>query len=81
MQASALSLVLRIHFDCDGRFFGAVNRDYSGPGSWNGHENTLNNRFWVRSPLSFRAEKSLLLTARLLAHRTVGIRRLEIIRA
>ena len=51
--------MLRIHFDCDGRFFGAVNRDYSGPGSWNGHENTLNNRFWVRSPLSFCAEKTL----------------------
>ena len=72
--------MLRIHFDCDGRFFGAVNRDYSGPGSWNGHENTLNNRFWVRSPLSFCAEKPSL-TARLLAHRMAGIRRLEIIRA
>ena len=72
--------MLRTHFDCDGRFFGAVNRDYSGPGSWNGHENTLNNRFWVRSPLSFCAEKSLLLTARF-CHRMAVIRRLEIIRA
>ena len=73
--------MLRIHFDCDGRFFGAVNRDYSGPGSWNGHENTLNNRFWVRSPALFLRRKEPLLTARLLAHRMAGIRRRETIRA